>query len=555
MLAARLRPVGAWLRRPPARVWIVVGACLAIPLFFTVYTGQVWEDFFITYRYSENLARGLGLVYSPGEHVHGFTSPLNTLLPALFAWVTRARDYVVPLWLFRFVSLGGLGLALAAATTLLVRAAAPSRAAGFLALAFPLIAVLEIKTTAFTMNGQETGLVFAFLIPAFALAVTGWPAHARLGGFLWAGLLYARPDACVYVGAMAVAAVAFETGSRQALLRSLAVSGLICAALYLPWLLFTWTYFGSPVPHTIVAKYGIETFRDPVYGAAAPLMIGLIKAPLAICWVFSPIYDWLDAGPGCWPAWMHACAIFLELAAALYWLLPTRDRLGRMASLVACLLLAYQIYVLLVTQFSPWYYPPLAFLSLLALVSAAVSLVRRLGAGWAAYGGAALAAGGLGAFLFFIFSSSLFPLRFDQQVIEWGNRRAIGLWLKDHVRPGEAVYLEPLGYIGYFSQCKMLDWPGLVSPEVVAARRKLNPSTGYNWLPVAEALRPAWIVARAADAQSLQHSATLGPQYELAHVFDVTKQVDPVAGRPGMRMVYPEVVYGVFHRKAVGTGP
>jgi hypothetical protein len=60
-------------------------AALAVPVFFTLRTHLIWEDFLITYRYSENLARGIGLVYWPGERVYGFTSPLNTLLPALFA--------------------------------------------------------------------------------------------------------------------------------------------------------------------------------------------------------------------------------------------------------------------------------------------------------------------------------------------------------------------------------------------------------------------------------------------------------------------------------------
>jgi hypothetical protein len=38
------------------------------------------DDAFISFQYARNLARGLGLVFNPGERVWGFTSPLQTLV-------------------------------------------------------------------------------------------------------------------------------------------------------------------------------------------------------------------------------------------------------------------------------------------------------------------------------------------------------------------------------------------------------------------------------------------------------------------------------------------
>ena len=46
-----------------------------------------FEDSYITYRYAENLSRGMGLVYNPGEVVEGFTSFAWTLLLAAVTWV------------------------------------------------------------------------------------------------------------------------------------------------------------------------------------------------------------------------------------------------------------------------------------------------------------------------------------------------------------------------------------------------------------------------------------------------------------------------------------
>ena len=51
-----------------------------VPTAYTLYTNHIWEDFFITFRHSQNLCEGKGLVYNEGERVHGFTSPLGVLL-------------------------------------------------------------------------------------------------------------------------------------------------------------------------------------------------------------------------------------------------------------------------------------------------------------------------------------------------------------------------------------------------------------------------------------------------------------------------------------------
>ena len=549
-LLASFRPLVTWVKKPPVHVWVILGVSVAIPLYFTFSTGLVWEDFLITYRYSENLAHGRGLVYMPGEHVHGFTSPLNVLLPALFAWLSGARDFALPLWLFRLVSLAGLTVAFVSVTSVLTREYAGARAALLACCLFPLIAVLEIKTTAFAMSGQEAGLVLAFLAPAFALVWLGWAEHALLGGLLWAGLMYSRPDACVYIALLGLTAFCFETTSRRQLVVALLRSGLICAVLYLPWFLFTWAYYGSPIPHTIVAKYGVQSYDAArvTFGLFAPLAAGIMKAPAVLCWALAPIYDWQDGGLGTWPRWTHDCELALELVAILYWLIPTRDRFGRMASLFTFLIFAYLVYANLAAQHAPWYFPPLAFMSLLTLVAIIAALTRRLTNVPAAYGFALLALAGVGCLMGFIFFTSLRPLRFKQDVIEWDHRRLIGLWLKNHVGPGETVYLEPLGYIGYFSERKMLDWPGLVSPEVVAARRKLPTQSGYTWREVAEALKPSWIVARPGEAQLMEQSEFLSRNYELVKVFEVQDKIRAAGDMPGIRMVLGEGVFGVFHR-------
>jgi hypothetical protein len=72
---------------------------IAVPLAYSFYTNHIWEDFFITFKYSKNFCEGNGLVYIPGEKVHGFTSPLGVMLPAFCYLVTGADSYEKAIWL------------------------------------------------------------------------------------------------------------------------------------------------------------------------------------------------------------------------------------------------------------------------------------------------------------------------------------------------------------------------------------------------------------------------------------------------------------------------
>jgi len=259
-----------------------------------------------------------------------------------------------------------------------------------------------------------------------------------------------------------------------------------------------------------------------------------------------------SAGPGTWPAWLHDAELQLELFAVLYWLVPIRDRLGRMASLASFVLMVYLTYTDLASQHCPWYFPPLGFMSLVTLAAATAAIAERVSAAALRCGFAALAVSGLLCFTGFIFFSSLAPIRFKETVIDGGQRRQIGLWLKKHVAAGETVYLEPLGYIGYFSGCRMADWPGIVSPEVVEIRRKIGPKKDYfTWVEVAEALKPSWIVARPNESRGMEMSDYLSHHYQLMASFDSRSAIDMLgekATAPGMHLAYFEAIFGVYRR-------
>jgi hypothetical protein len=137
----------------------------------------------------------------------------------------------------------------------------------------------------------------------------------------------------------------------------------------------------------------------------------------------------------------------------------------------------------------------------------------------------------------------------QQELIEDGLRRPIGLWLHEHAKtPGDTVLLEPLGYISYFSGLKMFDYPGLSSREMVAARRRLG--LEHENLAFVE-LKPDWMVLRPFEFEQniLVDQSQLRVLYEPLGVFDRRKEVAAVHWLPGRGYLEVDQTFVLFRRK------
>jgi hypothetical protein len=238
---------------------------------------------------------------------------------------------------------------------------------------------------------------------------------------------------------------------------------------------------------------------------------------------------------------MHTFSTVIAVACALYWLLPSASRLGRAASLAFALA---NLYLSQVAAYpAPWYLPNASVLGIVVLGAMLHDLRRARPVAWIA--GTAVC-----AHFAFMFFAGAWQLRQQQAIIEDGNRKLIAHWLRDHsLRVDESVFLECLGYIGYFSQLKMLDYPGLCAPEVVAARRKLGTN---DWSPVVRELRPHWLVLRPREeAEMRRQDPTLFEQmYEKAQVFDVSERVRALGAMPGRGYLECDETFTVFRRTA-----
>jgi len=493
---------------------------ILVPLLYSLYTNNAWEDFFITFRHSKNLVEGNGLVYNPGERVHGFTSPIGVLLLAFCYLVTGKTSYLAALWLFRVMSL----VAFSVGGVFLLSSLSDENRKQILPTVFlGTLYLFETKSVVFSTNGMETAFMLLFLGWFIMLLRDNPIQNWVLGGICWGGLMWTRPDGLVYIVAFSLSLLVFSKPPRRETLTLLLKIASISLFIYLPWFVWAWTYYGHPIPHTILAKLHLK---------------GEMTWLLVYKYTFSPIYCQF----GGWPKWIKIFSYILGFFSSFYWVLPLKDRIGRMVSFAIFLLHFY----FLAIWTSPWYFPPLAMMDLFVLVNGFFTL-SNMGKKRFVYR-KALIVGLLSlicAGMVYIFIMTVFEMKILQKEVEDGNRKKVGLWLKEHVKKEETVYSESLGYIGYFSEAKMIDYPGLVSPVVVGL---LNNNRNLNFYTLIPEIKPDWIVFRPWEAAEFSRWDYFKDNYYQVKTFSVGSNLLKYKFFPGEVYLFHEAEFMIFKK-------
>lgn len=514
----------------------------SVALGFALYTSHAWEDYYITFRSSKNLATGHGLVFNHGDRLHTFTSPLGVLLPAVSYLLTFNSSDTGALWIFRLMSCA----ALCGAALLLLNIAREKQYARLAVLCMIAWLALDSKTVDFSINGMETAFLLLFLAYALWAHLVPGPRQWLHLGAAWAGLMWTRPDSFVYIGLIAAGFWLFNEPARTGFTRGKMLglflrAGLVTTALYLPWLLFAWGYYGTAVPHTITAKSGIGDPRT---------VAGFIKMIIHL-----PFKAWGSTGSmegtflpayyiiGGWPEYVIQFARGLAAVCSLLWLVPflrVETRAASFAFFGAHAYLSYFPYFPF-----PWYLPSTTLLAIFCLGSLLAQALAVAGH-WQSANSASARHRQIQGFAFVVTllilagagwttwqSARLFAAQ--QKYVEDGNRRKIGEWLRGHSQPGDTVFMEPLGYIGYFSGLKTYDFPGMSSREMVAARKKV----GVSWTRIIALLQPNWLVLRPHEAFNLgnEDHVLMTVSYEAVQEFSVADELEQldVAGLPYLK--------------------
>jgi hypothetical protein len=544
------KEMDAYLKRNRKYSAIIFLSIFVISLGFAIYTKHAWEDWYITYRCSKNLASGNGLVYTAGQKVHAFTSPLGTLIPAALSAITLNSSDELVLWLFRIISILLLGLS----AVLLFIIARQKKFNAFAIIFLLSMFGTNINIIDFSINGMETAFTVFFLISSiYAMTISSRYTVLKLG-LAWAGLMWTRPDAFIYIGGLSLGYLLFNPGlpnvnSRKELIKLYLKAGVVCTALYLPWILWARHYYGSFIPHPVLAK-GLYEFSNYVaYFRSSFEIIGFLLIPeKSLSATFMPPNFYFGDWYGNY--WGNLGFIYsqpLALLCAFYWILPFARPSARAVSFT---LMIAHIYLSFIAGVFPWYMPSVVLLSIFVLAQI-IQQVRNTNF-YKKARALRITIYAIASLVFVINLSltlaSSYQLRLQQEIIENGNRKQIGLWLKEHAASSkDTVFLEPLGYIGYFSQLKMYDYPGLSSPEVIAARKKLGPQN-RNFAELISELKPDWLVLRPHEIRDIHNEAPdlLTESYRISAVFDVSKKVKSYRFIPGRTYLLCDQYFAIF---------
>jgi hypothetical protein len=547
-----------FLQRP---AWIVFLVVFITGLTWALTTNEAWEDFYITYRASKNLAEGKGLVFTEGERVHSFTSPLGALLPAVSYVLTGRSSDQAALWIYRIMCFTALGGA-AALLWKILRGIFPSAAPAAFLVAW---LATDNKTISYTANGMETAFVLLFFSWAlWAIFTSPDKRNAWHLGLAWGGLMWTRPDSCIYIATMAVGVLLFAPSeglsflnARAKWLGKIAFAGTLCAIVYLPWFVWAWHYYGTPVPQTITAK---GLFVEMSAGHLWSALLHFPSVILAGESSFSSNFIFHYGLSGGLPKSVLTFYLVYATIPLVLLILPKVRWETRVAALL-CVVGHY--YLTVVTGPSPWYVPQVTLLGLVALAlgfgQLQEFLARRNADNNPSGAARALRAVVLTAAVLLAVAEGVQSVFLARQaymartLVEEPVRGAVGRWLHETAKSSrESVLLEPLGYIGFYSGLKMLDFPGLCSPEMTAAR-KLAESKSYPfcWGELSEILRPDWLVLRPFERDQINRYQTriLTQDYELVKVFDGRENIRNASFVPLRGFLDYNAVFEIYKRR------
>lgn len=517
--------------------WVVAALAVIVPLSFAAYTGHIWEDYFITLRSSRNLVEGHGLVFTPGERLHTFTSPLGVLLPALCTAVAGGQNEQLAMWLFRVISVSFL----AGAAILAWRRFDALGVGGLGRFTFFGLLLADAKLTDFAINGMETAILVFFLLLLWAeLEAPDGPRVSRIA-LACAGLMWTRPDGFIPGAALILPHLVFRRradGASRVPWRGVTQGIAVGVMLYLPWLLWAWWYYGTPIPHTITAKSGVMPPPQLLEFLLTPWTT--LRGDSKLIDLFLPTY-WFHGG---WPPFMKWVGYVLTVPAAFAWLLPWLPAPVRRLSLGVFVGMFYVCSIILF----PWYAPPWAVVAALTVALTVDFAYARAKAASRVVFASVLRVACVMAVVVQIASlaATAWQMRTQQRVIEDGVRRPIGEWLRAHAGPGDTVLMEPLGYIGYYSRLKTYDFPGLSSREVVAAVR----SGVMRYADLIVRLQPTWLVMRPTEIAGKDFAERpILRDYKLVKSWDASAELDAVGFLPGRKWVEWDARFKVFHHE------
>jgi hypothetical protein len=413
------------------RWWVVLYLVIMFVGIWSAFFRWAYDDPYITYRYAANIASDIGFVYNPGERVLSTTTPLFAVILAFFHKIGFSIPIVANAISILSLAVGGLLI------WDLSRSWKTSWVGWAGLLLYPTFSLL------FSTVGSETPLYLALCLGSFAL-------YARKQ-IAWTAIMIALATLTRFDGIL----VAFIIGTNflwqnRSDLRDISFwsnlpwKGFIVAiGLLLGWHLYSWYYFGSPFPATLAAKQA--------------------QGAMAISTRFAPgllrIAGWFAS----WPYWLELGLVVLGCFYAI-------TRKSRWLIVLGWVGLYFLAYTILGVSSYYWYYAPLVPGWIISL-GLGLSLIDQLPLP------SQINTHALGTYLQPLIVIFLLSVLFLAQLSNLNQLRQIpdarfpiyraaGIWLAENTPDDVSVGALEVGIIGFFAQRQMIDFAGLIQPDV-----------------------------------------------------------------------------------------
>jgi hypothetical protein len=404
---------------------------------------MTWDDAYITFRYAHNIAEGYGFVYNLGERVLGTTTPLYTLLLASFN--SLGLDNLP------FYALLINACADFATTFLLIRLAKSAGISKGISFGLGVIFAISPLSVAFAASGMESS-VFTFFIIAALYVYT--QSHDKLSIVLIGLAFLTRPEALI-----AAACILLVSWYRYKKIPIILVA--LFLVMVIPWIVFSAVYFGSPIPHSIIAKV-------QHYPSSIIINVLWILADLGVPG-FNPLpleQSVLSFPYSVWPIFcLFLIILFICFIPKLIQFLKTRLEMCPFVFFAPGYIILLIIEGWKSSHIFPWYYIPLipfysfalAFILhtvllnkprfLRGMIFGLVILWTALGINWGRQPEVN------------VFEAFGVNLAREKAYI------AAAEFLAPKMNPHTVVALPEIGAFGYYTNVHILDTAGLVSPE------------------------------------------------------------------------------------------
>jgi hypothetical protein len=386
--------------------------------------GVVLDDSYITYRYAENLADGLGAVFNAGERVEGYSNPswmallalghrLGVSVPGLakVAGVLSALGCLFLIWRMAR-DLFGMSVGMTWLACLFV--------------------ATNIGFTYYSISGMETTF-FVFTILGFFYA--GMRDRFMLAACLGGLMVLTRPE-----GPMYLVAIGFWLLVRR--------GGRAWPALVLPLLVLVSValvkhgYYGAWLPNTHAAKLGYMTAEESTVMSRLWALGRYTFSEDAI-----PIYLWvlMLLGASAMPGWATLMALSVIGGSLFFVWYSGGDWMS----------------------FQRFYAPALPLLAVLAF-AAADRMRAQSERAWQKW---AILLVGLIWLLPSVQASRIATKRllageYYNPAMNAAPHEKVGAYLRDHTQAGDAVVVNEIGAIGYVSKRTVIDMMGLTDQVI-----------------------------------------------------------------------------------------